>query len=91
MGKSEIADKVAKNKASKDRWEFIQHVVRLLAFWPLQIVLTANILVTTYGILVQDISNDLKTIWVVTQNWPIIVTWVIIYYCIRRENKWFGW
>jgi len=91
MGKSEIEEKVANNKAKRDRLDFIVRVVRLLACWPLLLALTAIIVVTTYGILVQDISSDLKTIWVFTQNWPILVTWVIIYYCIRRDNKWLGW
>lgn len=91
MGKAEIAEKVAARQANLDMWQFIRQVVHLLTFWPLLVVVTVSIVSSASQILLQDLTVDQKVMWIITQNWPSFLTWIVVYYGIRRTNKFLGW
>lgn len=91
MGKTEIAAKVAARKAKSEAWTFIGHILKLIAWWPLLMIITVSIVSSASQILLQDLTVDQKTLWILTQNWPSLLIWIVAYYGIRRSAKYLGW
>lgn len=91
LGKAEIAKKYAERKAKTEMWTFIGHILKLIAWWPLLLLITVSIVSSASQILLQDLTVDQKTLWIVTQNWPSLLIWIVAYYGIRRSNKFLGW
>lgn len=91
MGKKEIEEKIAARKAKEAKWVLVVDVIKLLTFIPFFGILTVNLIVEIYKILVQEIGQQEKMIWIVTQNFPTFFAWVIVFYAIRRVNKRQGW
>lgn len=91
MGKAEIAAKFAARKAKSEAWTFVGHILKLIAWWPLLLCITVSIASSASQILLQDMTVDKKTLWILTQNWPNLLIWIVAYYGIRRSNKFLGW
>lgn len=91
MGKVEIEEKIAARKIKASRLEFISDIGKLLAFWPFFSLITWNIVLEIYSVLVQPIETNEKRLLFITQNYPTLITWLIVYYAIRRVNKRLGW